>query len=273
MSLVDIQTLIKSRTGSSVHDGIEKAWHGNYKDALAKLGYPAKVAERVKINPEPSELEDDDIPVYMEIRSYRSLEGYKVSGKFDFVAEGQLEDFKNTGTFTWVNDSKTDDYILQGSIYRWLNPETIVKDTIQITFLFSDWMAFRAQSDPNYPKHPVMSKKYPLLSLEETETFMRNKIREIEKYKDLPQEDLPLCTDKELWRKDPQWKYYKNPQKTARSTKNFDNGPDAYARLAKDGNVGIVKEIPGEVVACKYCPAFPICTQKDDLIAEGSLIL
>jgi hypothetical protein len=43
--------------------------------------------------------------------------------------------------------------------------------------------------------------------------------------------------------------------------------------MAEDGNVGLVKEVPGQVTACKYCPAFSICSQKDALIAAGDLIL
>jgi hypothetical protein len=50
--------------------------------------------------------------------------------------------------------------------------------------------------------------------------------------------------------------YWKDPAKTeGRSTKNFDNKNDAYMRLSEDGHVGVVKEIKGQVSACKYCPA------------------
>ena len=67
--------------------------------------------------------------------------------------------------------------------------------------------------------------------------------------------------------------YYKNPEKMSRSTKNFDNKQDAYIFMAENKNVGLVKEVPGQVVACKYCPAFPICEQAKGLIASGDLIL
>ena len=87
------------------------------------------------------------------------------------------------------------------------------------------------------------------------------------------EKDLPLCNSKELWRSEPVYKYYKNPDKTTRSTKNFDNLSDANKRLAEDGGVGVVITQPGQAVACKYCSAFALCTQKDDLIAAGELIL
>lgn len=271
--LVDITSLVKSRMGSAIHDAIERSWVENHQQSMLALGYPERVAKRVLVNPEPHEVTEDVIPVYLEQRSYREIMGYTVSGKFDFVGEGRVEDFKSTSVNTWINDNKTDDYQLQGSIYRWLNPEIITQDHMAIQFLFTDWFPGRAKADPKYPQRPVEQKLIPLLPIEETEAFIRNKLTQIQKYQNSPEELLPLCNDKELWRTEPQFKYYKNPEKTSRSTKNFDNKQDAYLRLAQDGNVGIVVEVPGQVIACKYCPAFPVCSQKDALVAEGSLIL
>ena len=42
-------------------------------------------------------------------------------------------------------------------------------------------------------------------------------------------------------------------------------------RLMKDGGKGIVVEVPGAVVACNYCPAFTVCRQKDEYLADGTL--
>lgn len=273
LSMVDVITLWKSRLGTAIHDSIEESWVQNAHRALEALGYPKRVIAKIKVNPEQNDLGEDDIPVYMEKRSYRDIMGYRVSGKFDFVAEGRVEDFKSTSTFTWVNGTKDDDYRMQGSIYRWLNPDLITSDQMQVNFLFTDWAAMRAKTDPKYPPQPILHKVYNLHSLEHTESFIKSKLTEVERFKDAAEEDLPLCSDKDLWRSDPHWKYYKNPAKTNRSTKNFENKQDAYLRQSEDGGVGIVVEVPGEVRACKFCPAYPVCSQKDSLIADGSLKL
>lgn len=268
---VDILSVVKSRMGSSIHDGIERAWVGHYERSMQKLGYPQSVIDRIVVNPtEP--LAPDAIPVYMEKRSFREINGFKISGKFDFVADGRLEDFKSTSAFTWVNETKTDDYKLQGSIYRWLNPDIITKDHMAIQFFFTDWASYKA-NEPGYPSRQVEQKLIPLLSLEQTEDFIIKRLDQIKHYTYLDQDQLPRCTDDELWRKEPAYKYYKNPSKRTRSTKNFTTLAEANARLAEDGNVGIVVEVPGQVVACKYCPAFPVCTQKDEYLADGSLQL
>lgn len=271
--VVDIAGLLKSRMGTAIHTGIENAWLQNAKQAMIDLGYPEAVADRVVINPDPAEVSDKDIPVYMEQRAYREIEGQRLSGKYDFVAEGRLEDFKSTSVYTFVNGNKDSDYQLQGSIYRWLNPEIITADHMAIQFIFTDWMPGRAATDPKYPNAAAVQHLVPLLSLEETEFFIRQKLREIKKHKDTPEELLPLCNDKDLWRKETAYKYYKNPEKRSRATKNFDNAAEAYARLQADNNVGVVVEVPGEVIACRYCPAFSECKQKDSLMADGSLTL
>jgi hypothetical protein len=271
--LAEIDGLVKSRMGSAIHDSIERAWVDNYQQSMRHLGYPERVISKVIVNPLPGELKPDDIPVYLEQRAYRDVLGYRVSGKYDFVAEGRVEDFKSTSVNTYINGNKDEDYQLQGSIYRWLNPDIITQSEMAVQFIFTDWMAARARTDSNYPPRQTIQKLIPLLSVEETDAFVRRKLTELEKYKDSPEKELPLCSDKQLWRSKPKYKYYKNPEKTTRSTKNFDTKQDAYTRLAADGGKGLVKEVPGQVIACKYCDAYPICTQKDDLIAEGSLII
>lgn len=274
---IDLGDMVSSRMGSAIHDAIESAWVDADKRerALQLLGYPKSVIDRIKINPSKEELKanEDIIPVYLELRSKREIDGFTVTGKFDFVAEGRVEDFKTTSTYTAMNNTKDADYILQGSIYRWLNPDIITSDTMAIQFIFTDWSGAKARTDPNYPQKRFQTRVFNLLSLQDTENFIRKKLALISKYWNANAEDIPECTDAELWRSEPIWKYYKNPEKLSRSTKNFENKQEAYIRLAEDGGVGIVKEVPGQVVACKYCPAFTVCNQKDFLISNGDLIL
>lgn len=269
---VDVLNFIKSRMGTSIHDGIEKAWK-DPKPALEMLGYPEEVINNIVVNPDPDSVTPEQIPVYMEQRKYKQIEGKVISGKFDFVAEGRLEDFKSTSTYAWSLEDRHEDFKLQGSIYRWISPEIITEDVMAIQYIFTDWFPSRAKNNPRYPQKPTEELLIPLLTIEETEQYIVDRLRLFDAFKDAGQDELPLCTDKELWRKPAQFKYYKNPEKRNRSTANFDNAEDAYIRKAKDGNVGVVVEVPGQVMACNYCPAFPICKQKDDLIADGSLVI
>lgn len=258
----DVSDYIASRLGHSIHDGIEKSWTRDYGTALRKLGYPQKLIDSIVINPD--KLEPGQIPVYLERRSNREILGYKISGKFDMVLEGRLHDFKSTSVYSYIKGSKDEDYALQGSIYRWLNPDIVTEDHMFIEFIFTDWQGAMAKADRNYPQQRVLPHRIELMSVEETENWIRGKIRQLEAAADLPEPALPRCTDEQLWRSAPKWKYFSNPAKTdGRSTKNFDDEASANAFAASKGK-GVVIHVPGQVKACKYCPAFPICTQKDE---------
>jgi hypothetical protein len=272
-AVVDLIQMVASRMGTAIHDAIERSWTENHNIALEALGYPKRVIEKIRINPSKEELTEDCIPIYLEQRAYKKVGRFRVSGKFDFVGEGRVEDFKTTSTFTAINNTNDEKYIQQGSIYRWLNPDIITKDEMAIQFIFTDWSKAKAMQDPNYPQNRIQQRVFMLKSVNETQAFVERKLAQIEQYWDADENELPRCTDEELWRSEPVFKYYKNPASTKRSTKNFDNQQDAMLRYIEDGSVGLVKEVPGQVTACKYCPAFSICSQKDELIAAGDLLL
>lgn len=272
-AVVDLSGLVPSRMGSAIHDGIEAAWVTNYAKAMTHLGYPQKVINRVVINPRASEIRGDAIPIYLEQRAKKQVGKHTISGKFDFVGDGRVEDFKSTSVFTAINHTNDDKYIWQGSIYRWLNPTLITKDEMAIQFIFTDWSAARARSEKNYPPSRTQQRIFLLKSIQETDQFVKRKVAQIDQHWNTPEDEIPYCSDEELWRSSPVWKYYKNAEKTARSTKNFDTRQEAYIRLAEEGGKGIVLEKPGQVMACKYCSAFSACSQKDQLIANGDLII
>jgi len=253
----DVENLVASAMGTSIHDSIESAWLKNYKENLKVLGYADSVIDRFKINPET--VNEGDIPIYIEQRNVKEFNGYKIGGKFDFVADGLLHDNKSTTAYKWTTGSSDEDYQLQGSLYRWLNPDKITEDFIRINFVFTDWQKLMAIKDSSYPQHRAMFKDIPLLSIPETEAWLRRKLDLVTKYWDAKEEDIPECTDEELWRTPTQYKYYANPEAT-RATKNFDNLMEANKFKAQKGK-GIVKIIPGEARRCNYCSATGICSQ------------
>lgn len=271
--LVNLADMMSNRMGAAIHDGIERAWLNNHAAAMTALGYPKHIIERVLINPKPDQIQDGSIPIYLEQRLHRKLGKWTISGKFDFVGEGKVQDFKSTSVWTYKNQVNNQKYAQQGSVYRWLDPKLITQDVMDIHYIFTDWKPAMSKTDPNYPARRFHTQSFDLLGLAETESFIRRKIELVEHYWDAPEEDIPACDDSELWRSDPQYKYYKNPTKTARSTKNFPTRQEATLRFIEDGSTGLVKEVPGQVTACKYCPAFAACSQKDALVACGDLLL
>jgi hypothetical protein len=282
--LVNLADMLNSRMGTAIHSGIEKAWKENYQVAMQSLGIPKRVIDRVVINPEPANftIDPDIIPVYVEPERFKrqiTVNGrtWTITGKTDFIGEGRVQDFKSTSVFTYQKQTGATKFPLQGSIYRWLAPDIITEPTLDIHYIFTDWKSAMAKTDPNYPSQRFLTQRYDLMSLSETETFIRKKLQLIEAYWEAPEEEIPLCDDEELWRSDPVFKYYKTPENALipgkRSTKNFDTRQDAVIFMSEQGGKGAIKEVPGSVMACKYCPAFAACSQKDNLIRSGDLVM
>lgn len=264
----DVEDYMATTLGHALHDSIEKSWVKGYAKSLELLGYPASVIERVQINPENPKA--DTIAVWLEQRSKRQITingvTYTIGGKFDFVAEGIVQDFKSTTAYTWLYGGRDDEHRLQGSIYKWLNPDKITEDFIRINYIFTDWQKFQAKSNPKYPQQRVAAKDIALLSVKETEDWIRWKLSQVQKYWNAPEAQIPECSDEELWRSDPKYKYYSDPTKVAgKSTKNFETLAEANAHLAEKVK-GIVITVPGEVKRCGYCDAFDACTQKNRYI-------
>lgn len=261
---LDVTDLIASAWGSALHGSIEGAWaNGKYKVNLAKLGYPQHQIDRIKINPEPSELTEDTIAVYIEQRGFKVVGKWTVGGKFDFCADGILQDNKSTSAFTWLYGSNDSNYKLQGSLYRWIHSDKVTEDYIRINYLFTDWSKKDARANPKYPQKRLEYKDIPLMLIDDTQKWVENKLSQLDRYWNTPERQLPECTDEELWREAPRYKYYSNAAKTdGRSTKNFDTLAEANGFLSSKGGVGVVKTVPGKVKRCGYCSAFPICTQQ-----------
>ena len=271
----DVSTFIPSTFGTAIHDGIEGAWLRNHKAALKRLGYSKDTIDRFLINPAPADVKEDSIVIYMEQRSEKFINGFFVTGKFDFVGDGELVDHKTTGAYTYVKKSKDRDFMLQGSIYRWLNQDIITKNRMIINYTFTDWSKkdFLIQGKKGYPPSRVLSYPIELMSIEATEKWIYDALQTIHDHKNIPEPDLPFCTQEELWQKDTVYKYYQSGKVGTKSTKNFDNFAEAQMRFLKDGSRGLILPVHGIVKKCPYCDGFSICSQAKQLLAAGLIQL
>ncbi len=267
----DVLDRYNSRLGTAVHDAIEKVWTtpNKLQTALRQLD-SEHYYDRIVVNPSPEELTKEVIPVYLEKRVNKEFHGFTISGQFDFIINGQLEDFKTTTTFNFTKGKSKDSYILQGSIYRWLNQDIVRKNTVLINYIIKDWSKAKAERDVTYPQAPIVAVHYPLMSVQDTEAYILKKIEEFKSLRDSDQSKLPLCSAEDLWQDPPTYKYYSTIG-AKRCAPKGDYGLDAgaaYARMAKEGR-GEVKVIQSKVKKCSYCSAAPICKQREELELIG----
>ena len=261
----DVSDIVASAYGTSLHSSLEAAWLNPYR-ALEELGYPVSIVQSFIINPIRKLLGlKPYIPVYVEQRSIKQIAGWNVSGKFDLVIDGRLNDLKNRKVWAYLNSSNNKKDILQASIYRWLNQDKVTEEDFSILWLFTDWNSLEALKNPLYPKQRWLEQKFKLLSIQETEAYLINKLGLINQYINSPEAELPLCSDEDLWMGKSVFKYYKSTNQS-RSTKNFDNAFDAHKETPKGG---YVIEVKGKAMRCGYCSASSVCSQYKELVNQG----
>ena len=251
--------MFASRRGTAIHSALENVWtNDNLRNkALDFLGLK-ELKERIVINKHKEN--PNQIEIWLEQRAYKTIDNMTVNGQFDMVMDGQVVDYKNTSVFTYMHGSKVEDYKLQGSIYRWLNPDLITNDKIKIIYIMHDWTSRDAKINQNYPQTPIIAVDYDLYSLDYIEDYIKNKIHEIKNGGTLE------CT-KSLKLSDPVWQYFSKPD-SKKASKNFTNQTDAnHYMLTK--SKGFIKMKPRVATGCKYCKARSICKQYADLLLKG----
>lgn len=276
----DITTRMASVYGTAMHNHLERAWCSEaLPETLRNLGYPPGAIKCIRVNPTEDELAkaeaegEDIIPVYTEFRTEKTLDGYTITGEFDFLADGKIRDLKTTGTYSYISRTKDEDYRLQGSMYRWLNPKKVTDDIMSIDYIFTDWSSLSARTQDGYPPTRMTSRDFEMLSINDTERFIKDKLQLITMFKDAEEKDIPSCTNEDLWVNASKYKYYKNPENAKRATKVYDTLSEANAHLYRDGSVGVVIEFKDDIKACIYCEALPICEQALEYINTGELKL
>lgn len=255
---IDLISRVPSTMGTAMHSLLEKAM-----DSTKVLRGVSKLFSL------------DHIPkIIMEKRSSATVGKWTVSGKFDLCLDNQLIDLKTCSVWSDIFDSSREDYILQGSIYRWLNPDLNLTDMIQIEKWFTDWQKKEAAKKREYPQHRVISKFYPLMSCAQTENWITSKLAQIEKHFDLPENQIPACTPEELWETQTKYKVFK----TEKSTRAMNGGvkntrAEAEAFLASKNGNGVITTFPGQVKRCNWCSAINVCDQAKAYIQSGQLII
>lgn len=266
-SLTDISSLLASRLGTAIHESIEKAWVSNYQSSLEALGYPQGLIKRININPEGI---PEGINLWLELRTEVQVGKWIISGCADIILEEAVRDVKSTKVWTYTSGANTEKYRLQLSLYRWLNQDKVTDDTGYIEFLFTDWAPLKASYEEGYPSLPVLAQAIPLSPIAATQAYVTSKLEDIETYFDSPEQELPWCSDEELWIRDSEWKYFSKPD-AKRATKNFKaDKAGAFMHLAEKGK-GEVREVKGKAMACSYCNVRANCSQFQSLQLEGRI--
>lgn len=187
--------------------------------------------------------------------------GYKLSGQADLynAKEKMVTDYKTCSVWKITYDD-WDDYKKQLLMYGWaFRKMGFPVEKGQIVAVVKDHSKTKAKVDSNYPQYPVYKKvfKFTDKDFEEIEMFIKEKFKEISKYEDVSDDELPLCSEESRWNDGDKYAVKKKGNK--RALRVYDTLEDAETHLKQDENLEL--EIrKGEDKKClEYCSCCEFC--------------
>lgn len=140
---------------------------------------------------------DDSIT---EQRLYMDVCGKKIGGQVDHYKDGIITDYKITTVWGIIHDTKAKEWEEQLNIYsRLFTSNGYPVRGIRIVCILRDWDKNRALRESDYPKTPILVIPLNVWSVQEQDKFMYDKVATLTECEALPDDALPVCTEKERW--------------------------------------------------------------------------
>ena len=205
-----------------------------------------------------------------------------LSGQFDILhKERALHDIKTCKTWKVIFDPDKIEWTQQLNIYRWiLSKKGITVEELYIDALFMDWQEGRTFQDARYPKTPQVEYPINVWPLEQTESFIKERLAMHIGNEGRSDAELAACTKEEMWENDTEYGIFKDEQ-AKRATKVVKEGSlmDAISvarNLKGVGPDGYIELRHGQRKRCdewcgvnKFCNLYSeYCAGKD---AAGNL--
>lgn len=238
LKVFDVVDMFWSFMGSIAHTVLEEAWHG-------------ETGTRV------------------EERLYDEVLGTKISGKLDCYANGEIRDYKTTKVYK-IQKADYTEWEKQLNIYAYLCRRNGFEVTnLRIIAILFDWKEGDTYKE-NYPSCPIVEIHLPLWTEAEQKAFVDDRIMRLQEAEKLSDDELPLCTDKEMWCDIKDYAVMKDGGK--RAVKCFDNFEQAreYRQLMNTKNKScdydVVVRKTDRTRCLKYCSAATVCKQHEELL-------
>lgn len=125
----------------------------------------------------------------------------KVSGKFDLIDGDKVIDWKVTSVWTIIYGDRKEEWREQLSGYRWLYWQAKgikLNDTGTINAILRDWR--KADTVKNgYPQLPAVAIDIPLMSIDETDAWIKRRAKAHLDAEAMGDDTLPNCSKDERW--------------------------------------------------------------------------
>ena len=180
------------------------------------------------------------------------LKDYKVTSSWSVMSamkEGKIEWEQQLNCYDWL---------------FWKNYPEIEIDQLNIITINRDWSKNqKMRSGADYPDAPVSVISIPKWSHEEQEEFIKERvsIHQEAEADFLISEELPRCTDVELWKRKDTHRVMKKGRKSALRVLETQELAEEYITGHVDENKLSIEFLKGEAIRCNYCQVAEFCNQ------------
>ena len=208
-------------------------------------------------------LEKEYDGTFTEEKFEEKVNGLTVTGRVDCydMEHETLYDYKTTSAWKIVYKN-FEDWYMQGMIYAWLLSKKGLKvNKCKFVAILRDWSETESKRKADYPASPVYIYEFDVsdADLKSVEEVIIQKVAQIEKSKDIADDELPECAKNERWTSADIYAVMKKGRKT--SLKNFDNEEEAEKMATELGENHYVEVRPGTDKKCtRYCACCEFCS-------------
>lgn len=203
----------------------------------------------------------DNDAIISEERFYFTVGDYVISGKPDWYNQetGWIEDYKVTSTYKIMKGDYSD-WTYQLNCYAHiLRSHGFEVKGLKINAILRDWKPSEAKRNENYPKGRVAIIELPLMKPIDILLYMANRVKIHQEAKELPEDQLPECSEEDRWAKPATFAVMKNG--SSRASKVFESEEEAQG-FASSSPEYYVQKRGGESLRCEeYCKVKDFCKQ------------
>lgn len=175
-----IRQLRKRYYNEITEDCIDRLW-----SVLGKIGH--KLIDQVDVE-----------NAITEERLYLAIKGVVIAAKPDLWMPNFLDDYKFTTVWTGIFWPK-EDYVKQINYYAPFYEEAGFKvDQLFITCIYRDWQLSKKKYDKDYPPQ---IQRFEVKKTPDIINDMTERISLHYQFMDTPDDELPFCSDNEVWAK------------------------------------------------------------------------
>jgi hypothetical protein len=244
----EILGILKAYQGTAIHSALQKSLY-YYVQKNQKKGY------------------------LVERKLWEKILDRKIVGKFDLWLNGALYDWKTTSVWK-VIFGQDKEYEEQLNIYAYLLRINNVKVNIMyIIFWLTDWDKNRARQGGDYPEMQLIQKRIKNLWDMKTQLeFLEYRIQLQIDAEDLPDEELPDCTEEDYWGKPDKFAVMKK-KGGERAVRVLDTEQEAKDYIKSSKTTGsdkwIIEKRPGSRMRCEqFCKVNEWCVQYKTWLKE-----